>query len=70
MLIEFAKFILCPVIKWFTFSDAAMKTASRHFRASYWFHTVLFRGINMVLNNVYAARKMLGIQGKNLVAYL
>lgn len=42
------------------FSDAAMGTSSRHFRAQYWFNTIFFRGINMVINNVWCIKKFFG----------
>lgn len=43
------------------YSDAAMGTSTRHFKAKYWFHALLFRGIHMVINNVWCIRKYYGV---------
>lgn len=53
----FKEFLICLISHVIDFSDAAMATASRHFRVSWWFNAILFSSVNMVLNNVRCIRK-------------
>lgn len=39
-----------------------MATSSRHFRSRYWFNSILFRSLNMAVNNVRCIRMWYGIK--------
>lgn len=38
-----------------------MQRACRHFRATWWYNALFFRSVSMIVNNVWAIRKSLGI---------